>query len=326
MSVVVLFIIVFIGTFGNSIVILIILLHRDMRTVTNYFVLNLAITDIAMLIICDMPTGIVLAKNTPSWPLGDLMCRLIGYTMNVTVQATCLTLTAMTIDRYFLIVHAVRSRNTRTTRRAALFNIGIWLFSVVVHVPVLVFNKTEESENGNLECDRNFGWNHGNLIYYLFIVLAMYVVPLSIIMFCYIQILYQVWHKTSAGTESAQANARSLRRKKKITRMVFIVVFLFALCWAPMHTINLWLYSDSDHYNNHVKSEVYTLCLGLAYANSCVNPFVYAFTTTSFKKYFKKFFWPCWRGKARENISVSISMKTKSERLTASQGKEDSSI
>ncbi|XP_054754377.1 somatostatin receptor type 2-like [Lytechinus pictus] len=230
----------------------------------------------------------------------------------------------MTIDRYFLIVHAVRSRNTRTTRRALLINVGIWLFSFVLYSPVLAFNKTIVDKHGDVFCSRKFPWEHGDLAFYLFIVLATYGVPLSVIMFCYVQILYQVWHKTSAGTESAQANARALRRKKKITRMVFIVVTLFALCWAPLHAVNIAINVDPS-FRDGLSNEFYTFCLCLAYANSCVNPFVYAFTTTSFKKYFKKFFSSGWSSKTRENVSVSISMKTKSERLTTSQIKEDSS-
>ncbi|XP_041463943.1 kiSS-1 receptor-like [Lytechinus variegatus] len=83
LSVFVLALFVVVGIFGNSMVIYIIIKHRDMRTVTNYFVLNLAVTDIAMLIICAVPTGIVYSISMVDWPLGDFMCRLTGYTMNV---------------------------------------------------------------------------------------------------------------------------------------------------------------------------------------------------------------------------------------------------
>ena len=45
----------------------------------------------------------------------------------MTLQATCLTLTAMTIDRYYAIVHPIRSIERRTPRRAVLVSGGIWL-------------------------------------------------------------------------------------------------------------------------------------------------------------------------------------------------------
>ena len=86
LSVFVLVLFVVIGCFGNAIVIFIIVKHRDMRTVTNYFVLSLAVTDIALLIICAIPTCAVYAINTLDWPLGDFMCRLTGYIMNVSLS------------------------------------------------------------------------------------------------------------------------------------------------------------------------------------------------------------------------------------------------
>ena len=65
------------GLSGNCLVLYIIIKHRDMRTVTNYFVANLAITDITFLILCVIPTVIVI--GAPSWPLGGFICRINSY-------------------------------------------------------------------------------------------------------------------------------------------------------------------------------------------------------------------------------------------------------
>ena len=72
-----------IGITGNSLVLHIIFRHRDMRTVTNSFVASLALTDIAILVICVIPTATVYVTNT--WELGDFLCRLASYT-----QAVCI--------------------------------------------------------------------------------------------------------------------------------------------------------------------------------------------------------------------------------------------
>ena len=58
----------------------------------------------------------------------------------VTVQATCCTLTAMSIDRYLLIVHAVKSRNTRTTTKAIIVNVAVWIGKVPSSRPVASFS------------------------------------------------------------------------------------------------------------------------------------------------------------------------------------------
>ncbi|XP_038072038.1 kiSS-1 receptor-like [Patiria miniata] len=67
-----------VGITGNSLVLHIIFRHRDMRTVTNSFVASLALTDIAILVICVIPTATLHVTNT--WELGDFLCRAASYT------------------------------------------------------------------------------------------------------------------------------------------------------------------------------------------------------------------------------------------------------
>ncbi|XP_054754340.2 somatostatin receptor type 2-like [Lytechinus pictus] len=233
----------------------------------------------------------------------------------------------MTIDRYYLIVHAVKSRNTRTTLRAAVINVSIWAISFLLHLPVVIYTELRVDNNYTL-CSPKFPWKKAGDYYPVFAAFELYVVPLIVIMTCYVQILLQVWQKTSGGTESAQAHARALRRKKKITRMVFIVVVLFAFCWAPIHTFNIMSASKAKVIiSNYGISQWWKIFfLTLAYANSCINPFVYAFTTTSFKKYFKSVFGATCGQYSREGHAMSISMETKTERITTNSSKEDSSL
>jgi KISS1 receptor len=47
--------------------------------------------------------------------------------MFTSVQVSCLTLTAMTIDRYTAILYPLRSLNFRTTKLAFVTNIFIWI-------------------------------------------------------------------------------------------------------------------------------------------------------------------------------------------------------
>eukprot|EP00057_Strongylocentrotus_purpuratus_P002105 XP_003723852.1 PREDICTED: somatostatin receptor type 2-like [Strongylocentrotus purpuratus] len=233
----------------------------------------------------------------------------------------------MTIDRYYLIVHAVKSRNTRTTFRAIVINVSIWAVSFLLHLPVVIYTKVHVVNNYTA-CYPQFPWERAKDYYPVFASFELYVVPVIIIMACYIQILLQVWQKTSGGTESAQAHARALRRKKKITRMVFIVVVLFAFCWAPIHTFNIMTASGAKVImaNYGIAQWWKIFFLTLAYANSCINPFVYAFTTTSFKKYFKSVFGAACGQYSREGHAMSISMETKTERITTNSTKEDSSL
>ena len=74
-----------VGITGNSLVLHIIFRHRDMQTVTNSFVASLALTDIAILVICVIPTATVYVTST--WELGDFLCRAVSYTQAVSIHA-----------------------------------------------------------------------------------------------------------------------------------------------------------------------------------------------------------------------------------------------
>ena len=164
--------------------------------------------------------------------------------------------------------------------------------SFILHIPVAVYSDIHQQFN---TCDTIFKSEVGLKVFHIVATITMYLGPLLIILGCYVSILITVWRKTWKGTASAMAHARSIYRKRKITRMVFIVVLLFAICWAPAHFIRVWQACNPNFYDLMVKNfkllnSITFFALCLSYFNSCCNPFIYAFTTTSFKGYFKKLF------------------------------------
>ena len=198
------------------------------------------------------------------------------------------------------------------------------LVSSLIHIATYVFSRIEYKEEGQF-CERHFpeGEISTNTIYAIFAFLGMYAIPLLIILFCYAQILLQIWQKSTGRTESAQAQSRALRRKRKITKMVFIVVLLFAICWAPIQIFSTWFLFNPDAAND-ANMYLHGAFLCLAYSNSCVNPFVYAFTTTGFKKYFRQLFGPCCGSCLQDKSHTTVPVKTKTDRLTSM--KEESSM
>ena len=205
----------------------------------------------------------------------------------------------------------------------------------MVHLPKFAFTQIVGNDFDNTySCNVVFPTKGGETAYITFTVIVTYILPVVVILYCYAQILVTVWRKTSAGTESAQAQSRALRRKRKITRMVFIVVILFALCWLPIQSFTIWYTYDQAGFHNlfcaHSQAILITALAfkAIAHTNSIVNPFVYAFTTTSFKKYYRKTFQVCCPTKGPEPSVVSMSMTkgTKTERLTSTATKEDSSM
>ena len=82
----------------NGIVIYMILAYKRMKTITNYFIMNLAIGDLLMACLC-IPFTFVSDFLLHFWPFGQLMCSIVSYSQAISVFISAYTLVAISIDR-----------------------------------------------------------------------------------------------------------------------------------------------------------------------------------------------------------------------------------
>ncbi|KAE9415439.1 hypothetical protein Angca_006850, partial [Angiostrongylus cantonensis] len=113
---------------GNSLVILTVLskTHRT-RSITNFYLLNLAIADLLRSVVC-MPLTL-LSELTRCWILGPLMCKLVAFLQPVGVCASAYTLAVIAVERYYAICRPLQSRKWKTKKRALLTISMVWIFS-----------------------------------------------------------------------------------------------------------------------------------------------------------------------------------------------------
>lgn len=105
-----LYILIFvIALFGNGVVCYIVLSTTRMKTVTNYFIVNLAVGDILMSLFC-VPFSFVSILLLQYWPFGSVLCHLVNYSQAVSVLVSAYTLVAISIDRYIAILWPLRPR------------------------------------------------------------------------------------------------------------------------------------------------------------------------------------------------------------------------
>lgn len=98
--------------FGNGIVCYIVYSSPRMKTVTNYFIVNLAVGDILMSLFC-VPFSFFSTLLLQYWPYGSLLCHLVNYSQAISVLVSAYTLVAISIDRYIAILWPLRPRITK---------------------------------------------------------------------------------------------------------------------------------------------------------------------------------------------------------------------
>ncbi|XP_078577736.1 neuropeptide FF receptor 2-like [Branchiostoma floridae x Branchiostoma japonicum] len=274
---------------GNILVILVVLKIPRMRTVTNYFILNLAVSDILVAVLC-MPFTLV-DNIIRGWIFGDVMCKLSPAVQVVSVSASLFTLVGIAFDRFFAIVHPTKQAiNIRST---LYIIITVWASAICVMIPqVLLIEERAYIYEGIVvmhvceETDKM--WRK---VYTLVLFVICYIGPLTIIMYLYARIGHKVWFKPSPGGGKASVEARmnEMKKKKRVIKMLLAVVVVFTLCWLPLHSITLL--NDYGRLNPNqldlVYIYIYPIAHWLIYLNSCVNPVIYGYFNRNFRAGFK---------------------------------------
>ncbi|XP_017334246.1 G-protein coupled receptor 54 [Ictalurus punctatus] len=281
-----------VGLFGNSLVLFVISKHKKMWTATNIYIANLAMTDITFLVCCVPFTAVL--YPLPSWIFGNFMCKFVSYIQQVSAQATCVTLTVMSVDRWYVTVYPLRSLQCRTPRVATVVNLGIWIGSFLVSLPVPLYTRTLAGEwfGPQVFCAEIFPTTAHKKAFILYNFLAVYMLPLVTICVCYLVMVYQMGRPAVEPVDNNYQlqvqTERSAAMRAKVSRMVLVIVQLFILCWGPIQ-----LFILAQAFSPHFRQDYYTYKVKIwahcmSYSNSCINPIVYAFMGANFRKAFKK--------------------------------------
>ncbi|XP_018786111.1 PREDICTED: substance-P receptor-like isoform X2 [Bactrocera latifrons] len=286
---------------GNSLVIWVVVTTRQMRTVTNMYIANLAFADVVIGLFC-IPFQFQ-AALLQRWNLPWFMCGFCPFIQALTVNVSVFTLTAIAIDRHRAIINPLRARPTKWVSKLIL--IGIWLAAFLFATPCAIAFRVEVEheryrENGIIvNVTRPFCMNK-NLsekqlqAYRYTLVFMQYFVPFCVISFVYIQMAVKLWGTRAPGNAQDTRDITLLRNKKKVIKMLIIVVVVFGLCWLPLQLYNILYVTFPEINEYHFISIIWFCCDWLAMSNSCYNPFIYGIYNEKFQREFNKRFATCF--------------------------------
>uniref|UniRef100_A0A8D2LYQ6 Neuropeptide FF receptor 2 n=1 Tax=Varanus komodoensis TaxID=61221 RepID=A0A8D2LYQ6_VARKO len=286
---------------GNGVVCFIILRNKHMRTVTNLFILNLAVSDLLVGIFC-MPTTL-LDSIISGWPFGNIVCKMNGMVQGISVSASVFTLVAIAVDRFRSIVYPFKQKLTLWT--AVVIIIVIWVLAVAIMCPSAVMLKVEEEENyrvvlgyGNKTSPVYWcreAWPNQDMrkIYTTVLFANIYLAPLSLIVIMYARIGITLFNiATPACGKQGQERHSVYKKKLKVIKMLIIVALLFILSWLPLWTLAMLSdYAElSERQLYIINIYVYPFAHWLAFFNSSVNPIIYGFFNENFRRGFQAAF------------------------------------
>lgn len=282
---VVYYIIFFTGILGNMFVIFVVgRKGRRGGRLVDTFIANLALAD--LIFVSTLPLWATSDSQNGSWnfgPAGNLLCKLSSYIIAVNRFSNIFFLTCMSIDRYMAVVKLLDSRYLRSSRCIHASCAAVWLISLLLGVPSLMFRKVEEFSDG-LFCieDNNSAFFVGLS---LTMVILTFVFPVSVIVLCYGTIIMHL-NKHCVASVNPRADAR----RRHSLKMVLCIIVAFVVSWLPFNifkSIMIWAYLSNAELSCDTQSwQVNGLHVSscLAFLNSCVNPAIYFFLDHHFRR------------------------------------------
>ncbi|KAM8881016.1 neuropeptide Y receptor Y2, like [Synchiropus picturatus] len=281
--------IIVLGVLGNSLVIYVIYRFKTLRTVTNFFIANLAVADLLVNTLC-LPFTLVYTLQG-EWKFGGTLCFLLPFAQGLAVHVSTVTLNVIALDRHRCIVYHLETR----MRKDVCFGVIAltWVLSAVLASPLAIFREygslTLKPGHTIQVCMEKWpGKNTDGTIYSISMLILQYFLPLSIISFAYARI----WSKLRAHVSPAEnggnssAGSERHRRRRKTTKMLVTMVVVFAVSWLPFHAFQLATDIDSTVLDMRDFHLLYTVFHVVAMCSTFANPLLYGWMNRNYRAAF----------------------------------------
>ncbi|KAK9890776.1 hypothetical protein WA026_012121 [Henosepilachna vigintioctopunctata] len=285
-----------IGLVGNTLVIYVVLRFSKMQTVTNMYIVNLAVADECFLV--GIPFLLVTMVNR-GWIFGEVACKAYMISTSINQFTSSLLLSIMSGDRYIAVCHPIAAPRWRTPLISGIASILAWTSSILLMLPIIqhatIYDHTNtascvikwDPDNGNYSSENSTGVDEdeqeGGAVFIIYTFFFSFAIPLCMTVIFYCLVIKKL--KTVGPKNKSKEKKRS---RKKVTNLVLAVVTVYIICWLPYWVMQLASLNFSLNGNDNLFVTLHLVFGCLSYANSAVNPILYAFISDNFKKSFMK--------------------------------------
>ncbi|CAI6362262.1 unnamed protein product [Macrosiphum euphorbiae] len=312
------------GVIGNSITCMVIAKHKYMHTATNYYLFSLAVSDL-ILLVSGLPQEMWSIWSRYPYVFGEIFCQLRGLFSEMSANATVLTITAFTAERYVAICHPFMAQSMSKLSRAVKLIIIIWLVAVLFAIPqALQF--TVSSWNGSselMQCNiRIIPLMDTDIqlstVSFTLSTLLFFLLPMTVITVLYALIGLRLRRsdklkrtitvRSTHGEKKMSSPEYRANSSPKVLKMLVAVVVAFFICWAPFHAQRLIAIFGSSHASSgnldvedipflHQLYGISTYISGvLYYVSTTINPILYHIMSLKFRGAFKETVLRCCGG------------------------------
>ncbi|XP_013792419.1 pyrokinin-1 receptor-like, partial [Limulus polyphemus] len=211
------------GVVGNICTCVVIARNKYMHTATNYYLFSLAVSDVLLLVL-GIPQEIYVSWQSYPYIFGECFCVIRGLTSETSTNASILTITAFTVERYLAICHPLRAHRMSQLSRALKIIVFIWVVATLCSIPVVVQLGIVYQLNGNETAIlESATCGIKRVLPYIFEASALlfFLLPLTVISFLYILIGLKL-RRFTAGHKDSTPELASCRSTNQSSRRAVV--------------------------------------------------------------------------------------------------------
>lgn len=281
---VVLTLLILITIAGNVVVCLAVGLNRRLRSLTNCFIVSLAITDL-LLGLMVLPFS-AFHQLSCQWSFGKVFCDIYTSLDVMLCTASILNLFMISLDRYCAVTDPLRYPMLVTPVRVAISLVLIWVISITLSFLSIHLEWNSRPENKSDSHTTPKCKVQVNLVYGLVDGLVTFYLPLLIMCITYYRI-FRIAREQARRIHNVGPWRAATLREHKATVTLAAVMGAFIVCWFPYFTVFVYRGLQGD---SAVDKTVEDVVLWLGYANSALNPVLYAALNRDFRTAYQELF------------------------------------
>ncbi|KAL6107823.1 xcr1 [Pungitius sinensis] len=259
---------------GNILVLVVLALYENLKSLTNIFILNLAISDLVFT--AGLPFWSI--YHIWGWLFSEVLCKIVTFIFFTGFYSSVLFLSIMTIYRYLVVVHPQSVLSPQRPSTRIYISIALWIISIGAAIPSLLYTTIVSIPHKG---QHSLGCEYEDPLWKTISVFQQnifFLVALAVMAFCYVQLLWKITRTRS-------------HTKKRAVKLVFSIVAVFFLGWVPYNVV-IFLRVSADASPDLCDTSInldyaFYVCRLVAFSHCCLNPVFYVFVGVKFRSHLK---------------------------------------
>ena len=279
---------------ANSLIAMIVYKTRSLRKPINYFIANMALSDLLIPVLW-IPWHLSSLHTNSSFPisgqLGQALCKLVSFFGDVSIDVSSQNLILIAVDRFGAVVFPLRSPLIRS-KLTPFFILATWIVAVAVTSPYLFAKELVESPEGTrcvTRWKKAFGESSSLASFQLAKHILFLYIPVLFLVILYPIIVIKLKTQVHPGEQSANSQQQRDRRNRNVLQMSIAIVTVFVLCWLP-YSISVLIIQYQDTFT-HLSCSfwIYDEVTGyVAIAYCAINPVICFMFSSNYRKALKR--------------------------------------